>query len=69
MARLWELTCGVWELARLLAASRFRLGGAYWRWRRETAFGSDPARRPPLRERVRQIVAYGVWVHRMRRSD
>lgn len=66
-ARIAEIAGGVWELLLLAARSRFRMRGAYWRWRAETAFGTDPAARPPLRRRLRAVLDYGVWVHRMKR--
>jgi len=59
--------CAMWHLLRLLASVRFRLGGAYLRWRRETAFGHDPARWPTRAERQRAILSYGAWVGRMKR--
>ena len=66
--RIIENACGLWALLVLAARSGFRLGGPYWTWRMETAFGADPARRPPLHERWRQVLAYGRWVHRMKRD-
>ena len=68
MRRWLETLGGLWELLLLAARSRFRMGGAYWRWRRETAFGTDPARRPPRRERLRAVLDYGRWVYRMKRG-
>ena len=59
---------GLWELFLILVRARFRLSGPYWRWRSETAFGSDPAKRPPAAERFRQVLAYGRWVHRMKKE-
>jgi hypothetical protein len=59
---------GLWELFMLAARSGFRLRGAYWQWRYETAFGSDPARRPSRAQRLRAILAYGRWVYRMKRG-
>lgn len=57
---------GVYELARLGAVSGFRFRGSYWRWRLHTAFGRGyPASRLEL---VRAVLAYGRWVHRMRRN-
>ena len=47
--------------------SRFRLGGAYWRWRLETAMGSNPAGRLGLREQIQAILEYGRWAWCMRR--
>ena len=66
--RVVETLGGLWELLVLAIRSRFRMGGAYWRWRSETAFGADPAQRPPLPERFRQVIAYGRWVHRMKKE-
>ena len=59
---------GLWELLLLGARSGFRLGGPYWRWRRETAFGGDPERRPSRGERLRAVLDYGRWVYRMKRG-
>lgn len=52
---------------RLGLATGFRFRGTYWRWRLETAFGNDPARRPDARERREAMVDYLVWTHRMRK--
>jgi hypothetical protein len=52
---------------RLGFATGFRLRGAYWRWRLETAFGTDPGRMPDARERREAMVDYLVWTHRMRK--
>jgi hypothetical protein len=68
MPKLRETLGGLWALLRLAAASRFRLGGRYWRWREETAFGADPSRRPRWSERARQVMRYGRWVSSMRRG-
>ena len=62
-----ETIGGLWELLRLAFKTRFRLRGKYWRWRFETAFGNDPSRMPPRRERLRAMLEYGRWVYRMRR--
>ncbi len=67
MNRLRDTIGGVWELGRLAAASRFRLGNRYWRWRDETAFGTDPATRPGTLARWRALLDYGRWVYRMKR--
>lgn len=53
-------------LARLGIQTRGRVRGAYWRWRMETAFGTDPSRMPPRAERWKSVIEYGAWVHRMR---
>lgn len=66
MSRLCELFGGLWQLLRLGWVTRFRFRGAYWSWRIHTAFGRGmPATRGEL---VRSILAYGRWVHRMRRD-
>jgi len=65
--RLLETLGGLAALCRLAAACGFRFRGRYWRWRMETAFGSDPADWPPRRERLGAILDYGRWVYRMRR--
>jgi len=58
------------HLGGLLALIRLGLGGAwnprnrYWRWRRETAFGSFAVE---PRSRRNAILAYGRWVFQMRR--
>ncbi len=67
MRNIAETLGGVWELGCLGVKTRFRLRGAYWRWRQETAFGCDPALRPSHRQRLRAILDYGRWVYRMKR--
>ena len=59
---------GVWELCRLALKTRCRLRGKYWRWRYETAFGSEPDRYTTRWQRLRSMIEYGKWVHRMRRQ-
>jgi hypothetical protein len=59
---------GLWELLLLAWKTRFRLRGAYWRWRYETAFGRDPAHMPSRRERIRAMLDYGRWVYRIKRG-
>ena len=68
MQRVVETVGGVWELFLLAVKSRFRLRGPYWRWRFETAFGTDPSARPPRRQRLRAVLDYGRWVYRMKRG-
>lgn len=63
------LLLGGVELVRLAARSRFRMGGPYWRWRLETAFGTDRRRWPPRRQRLLAALEYGRWVRRMRRGS
>jgi hypothetical protein len=57
----------LYELVRLGVLSGFRFRGAYWQWRLHTAFGRGyPSSR---RELVRAVLAYGRWIHRMRRGS
>lgn len=66
MRTLWDSLMGLYELARLAAISGFRFNGPYWSWRLHTAFGRGyPASK---RELVLALLAYGRWVHRMRRG-
>ena len=59
---------GLWELLLLGLRSRFRFRGPYWRWRFETAFGSDPSAFPARWQRVRAMLAYGRWIYRIKRA-
>ena len=59
---------GLWELLHLGMVTRFRFRGPYWRWRLETAFGNDPAKRPPRRQRLLAVFEYARWVFRMKRG-
>jgi hypothetical protein len=68
MGRVMNTLGGIWALVLLAASSGFRLGGRYWRWRRETAFGRDSGARPGPWRRVRATLEYGRWVHRMKRG-
>lgn len=68
MVRLIDTLGGLWELALLAARTGFRFRGRYWRWRADTAFGTDPATRPPSRERLAMILEYGRWLWRMRKA-
>ena len=52
---------------RLAIATRFRLRGAYWRWRMETAFGTDRSKCPDRKQMVRLAIEYAAWTTRMRR--
>ena len=58
---------GFWELFKLIITNGFRLRGHYWRWRYETAFGTNPANQPGRFERFRAMIDYGRWVYRMKR--
>ena len=53
-------------LVRLGIATRFRLGGAYWSWRRESAFGRDAASWPSAAHRRAAMIEYAEWVAQMR---
>jgi hypothetical protein len=64
MRRMLDLFGGLWQLARLGVVTHFRFKGPYWQWRLQTAFGRGyPASRWAL---VKAILAYGIWMHRMR---
>jgi len=67
MTRILETIGGVWQLLLLALKTSCRLRGKYWRWRYETAFGSDPARLPSRSARLGAMLDYGRWVHRMKR--
>ncbi|RLS64307.1 MAG: hypothetical protein DWH97_08375 [Planctomycetota bacterium] len=54
-------------LFRLGLSTRFRVGGAYWSWREETAFGSDRSTWPTARARRHAMFEYARWAWRMRR--
>ncbi|MBT8484695.1 MAG: hypothetical protein HKO59_05170 [Phycisphaerales bacterium] len=68
MRWLVETAGGLLELVRLGGRSGFRLRGPYWRWRLETAFGSDRSAWPPRRQRLAAMLEYARWVYRMRRT-
>ena len=57
----------LWQLLRLAVITRGKLGGRYWHWRRETAFGNDVSRMPSRVDRMRATLRFGHWVGRMRR--
>ena len=61
---LFELLGGLWQLTKLAIISKCRFGGAYWKWRRHTAFGRGY---PGRWELVRGVLEYGRWIHRMKR--
>jgi hypothetical protein len=66
MRRMMEALTGIYELARLGVTTGFRFRGRYWTWRLHTAFGRGyPASRLEL---ISSVLAYGRWVHRMRRG-
>lgn len=54
-------------LLRLGLATRFRVNGAYWKWRKETAFGADPSKWPSASARRHAMLEYAAWSWRMRR--
>ena len=68
MRHLFETLGGVWELLLLAIKARFRIRRPYWRWRYETAFGSDLAARPAKFEQLKAVLSYGRWVYRMKRD-
>lgn len=67
MHRVYDAVFGLYELLRMAARSGFRIHIPYWKWRYETAFGTNAARRPSRLAQFRAMIEYGAWVHRMRR--
>ena len=65
LKRFFETTFGLWALFVLLCRSRFRLGGAYWQWRWQTAFGRGE---PAFLEKTIGVLDYARWMHQMRRN-
>ena len=57
----------LWQLARLAVLSKMKLRGAYWKWRRDTAFGTNASTMPSRAARFKAILEYGAWVGQMRR--
>jgi hypothetical protein len=68
MRRIIDTIGGLWELLLLAWKTRFRMRSEYWKWRYETAFGTDPSKMPPRRERIRAMLDYGRWVYRIKRG-
>jgi hypothetical protein len=48
-------------------ATRFRVNGAYWSWRKETAFGVDESKWPNAAARRHAMLDYARWAWRMRK--
>jgi hypothetical protein len=67
MRHALDTVMGLVRLAQLALVSRLRLRGPYWTWRWHTAFGRGVP--PSRRELIRAVMAYGRWMHRMRRGD
>ncbi len=53
----------MYELARMAIIARFRLRGAYYSWRWQTAFGRGV---PPRGELIRGMIEFGAWAYRVR---
>ncbi len=66
MRWLGETIGALWVLMTLLVASKGRVGGAYWRWRMQTAFpgGVHPG---GLMGALREGMGYARWAWRIRR--
>jgi hypothetical protein len=62
---MMETVGGLWSLFLLGCRTRFRFGGAYWRWRHETAFGHGE---PSPDEKRRAVIHYARWMWRMGRG-
>ena len=54
-------------LLALVFATRFRMNGAYWSWRKETAFGADESKWPSAAARRHAMLDYARWAWRMRK--
>jgi hypothetical protein len=63
-----ETLSGLIGLLQLAIATRFRLRGRYWRWRMDTALGTDRTQWPSRAERFRAFLRYGAWTRRMRKA-
>jgi hypothetical protein len=69
MRTVSEILGGLWQLFAIAVRMRLRLRSSYWRWRHETAFGSDPRRYTTRWQRFLAMIEYGRWVHRMKRAN
>ncbi len=58
---------GLLGLLLVVVRYRGRFKNAYWRWRRETAFGSDSSETPGGVDHWWAILDFGAWVWQMRR--
>ena len=67
MRSAFDTLLGLFDLTILFIRARILSPGRYWRWRLETAFGNDPTRWPPRRQRLQVIFHYARWVRRMKR--
>ena len=67
MLRLYETIAGLYELLQLAVRTRYSSRNPYWQWRLETAFGADRDAMPSRWQRLRAMIEYGRWVHRMKR--
>lgn len=63
MGLLRDLPLAAYELLRMALVARFRLRGAYYTWRWQTAFGRGV---PPRGELLRGLIEYGAWAFRVR---
>ncbi|MCW5755911.1 MAG: hypothetical protein KIT54_01595 [Phycisphaeraceae bacterium] len=63
MGLLRDLPLALYELARMAIVARFRLRGAYYTWRWQTAFGRGT---PPRGELLRGMIEFGAWAFRVR---
>ena len=67
LTRIHLVFTGLLGLGLVLLRARGRLRGAYWTWRKQTAFGGSPSEWPAARERRRAMLDFGAWVWAMRR--
>jgi hypothetical protein len=55
---------GLFHLVVMMARTRFRMRGAYWAWRRETAEGRSAGIAGA--DRLHAVLDYARWIDRMR---
>ena len=59
---------GLWELAWLALRTGYHPHNAYWKWRNETAFGTEESNTLSRIERWRSILEFGRWLYRIKRG-
>ena len=66
--KMIELLGGLWALCAIALRTGFRPSRhPYWKWREETAFGTEARQQPSAAERRHVLLDFGRWVYRMRR--
>lgn len=62
---LRDLPLAAYELVRMAIVAKFRIRGAYYSWRWQTAFGRGT---PPRGELIRGMIEFAAWANRTRRG-